>query len=415
MNEPTIIVRVADTFFSRARGLLFSEPLPPGTGMFFPGVRSVHGLMMGRPLEVVFLDHSDQIMAIERLEAGRVCRHGQAWAVIELEAGEADRMGLKLGDRPKLVREALANASPADAAPGSSKDDESGLLSLAILSLPAALAWVVTAVVTTAGAALASPEAAARGPEAGAMSGWGAPAIATVDPPLVVRPVLPASWVEGFVEKAEALYRAGADGEAIDAFAALLDANPDSAAIVILRTGNIHQRSGRNWDAIESYRRALELPRDDQPAVVEARRKALANLAGLLDSVSQQVAEARSESAPGHEGEAAAAPPRMAGSARPPVAPRKAAAVPGRLTGGAGGPAVGQVGGQDGGQDGGPVGRSNGGTYGGTYGGKAAEPGGGPARLERLDRIDLANPSQPGRAAGQSARARPSVEYLGGH
>ena len=61
---------------------------------------------------------------------------------------------------------------------------------------------------------------------------------------------------------------------------------------MILRVGNIHQRNGRNWLAIDSYRRVLELPPADEPASVDARRKALVNLEGLLESAGRQVNDA---------------------------------------------------------------------------------------------------------------------------
>ncbi|MGE3960070.1 MAG: DUF192 domain-containing protein [Dehalococcoidia bacterium] len=94
-------VVVARTWWLRARGLL-GRPCPrPGEGMLFPGCTSVHTAFMAYPIDVVFLDRASVITKVSRnvvpwrfSGAVRGTRH-----VLELAAGEADRLGLAVGSR----------------------------------------------------------------------------------------------------------------------------------------------------------------------------------------------------------------------------------------------------------------------------------------------------------------------------
>jgi uncharacterized membrane protein (UPF0127 family) len=92
--------RVADTFFSRLRGLLGRAGLPQGEGLFFPRTRSVHTHFMRFPIDVVFLDDERRVVAVSRaLRPWRFAREAGADAVLELAAGECERLGVAEGDR----------------------------------------------------------------------------------------------------------------------------------------------------------------------------------------------------------------------------------------------------------------------------------------------------------------------------
>ena len=96
-----IRVVVAGSWWLRARGLL-ARPVPgPGEGMLFPGCTSVHTAFMGYAIDVVFLDRASVITKVANnvrpwrfSAAARGTRH-----VLELAAGEADRLGLTVGGR----------------------------------------------------------------------------------------------------------------------------------------------------------------------------------------------------------------------------------------------------------------------------------------------------------------------------
>jgi uncharacterized membrane protein (UPF0127 family) len=263
----TLSVRVAEGFIARAIGLIFSAPLPPLTGLVLPRTRSVHGFAMGRALDLLFIDSNQVVVEVCRLSPGRIRRNRVARTTIELEAGTAATLGIRIGDR-------IAFAAASSARSGSAPCARSGAQSTQpVRKVPLDGGASIVPLVTAVG--LLAPVLTAVSPSVRADS-----------------PALPSAWVERFAGRAESLYRAGADQEALDAYETLLHVDPGSASIVSLRTGNIHQRNGRHWRAIDSYRRVLELDAAPEPAAQDARRKALSNLATLLDAMARRVEEA---------------------------------------------------------------------------------------------------------------------------
>ena len=77
--------------------------LPPGTGLLLPGTKSVHTHFMRFPIDVVFLDSDRRIVSlVTALRPWRMAAAATAAAVLELAAGECERLGLAEGD---LLRE----------------------------------------------------------------------------------------------------------------------------------------------------------------------------------------------------------------------------------------------------------------------------------------------------------------------
>ncbi len=91
---------VADTAFRRLRGLLGRRELSPGDGIVLRPGWSIHTAFLLFPIDVAFVD-ADQVVVkvVENLKPFRasVCRGARD--VVELAAGEAERRGLKPGDR----------------------------------------------------------------------------------------------------------------------------------------------------------------------------------------------------------------------------------------------------------------------------------------------------------------------------
>ena len=86
---------VASSFASRFRGLMGSAQLPPGTGLLLPGTSSVHTHFMRFPIDVLFLDSELRIVLIvNALRPWRFARAKGADSVLELAAGECDRLEL---------------------------------------------------------------------------------------------------------------------------------------------------------------------------------------------------------------------------------------------------------------------------------------------------------------------------------
>jgi uncharacterized membrane protein (UPF0127 family) len=53
---------VADTLFSRAKGLLGKKSLPQGEGLLITPCKGVHTFLMKFPIDVVFLDEENRII-----------------------------------------------------------------------------------------------------------------------------------------------------------------------------------------------------------------------------------------------------------------------------------------------------------------------------------------------------------------
>jgi uncharacterized membrane protein (UPF0127 family) len=95
---PVCRCRVASSFASRFRGLMGVAKLAPGTGLLLPGTNSVHTHFMRFPIDLVFLDAERRIVSITpAVRPWRFAKAKAADSVLELAAGECDRLGLTVG------------------------------------------------------------------------------------------------------------------------------------------------------------------------------------------------------------------------------------------------------------------------------------------------------------------------------
>ncbi len=94
-------VRVADTHWTRLRGLLGTSTLPAGDGLWIRPCRQVHMFGMPYPIDVVFLDeHLTVVGLAETLRPWRVSQLVRAaTSVIELPAGTIAGTRLRAGQR----------------------------------------------------------------------------------------------------------------------------------------------------------------------------------------------------------------------------------------------------------------------------------------------------------------------------
>ncbi|MGH6833788.1 MAG: DUF192 domain-containing protein [Methyloceanibacter sp.] len=108
-------IEVATTDRDRARGLMFRRSLPENAGMLFlydppqPAAMWMKNTLI--PLDIVFISPDGRV---HRIESGAepfsttlIPSNGTVAAVLELNAGQADKIGLKRGDQ--VVSPALAN------------------------------------------------------------------------------------------------------------------------------------------------------------------------------------------------------------------------------------------------------------------------------------------------------------------
>lgn len=97
--ETTLTVHLATTFWQRFCGLMLRRPLPSATALLIAPCNSIHMCFMRFAIDAVYLDKQGKILKITRhlrpwlgLSA---CWH--AHSVLEMIAGQADALGLKVG------------------------------------------------------------------------------------------------------------------------------------------------------------------------------------------------------------------------------------------------------------------------------------------------------------------------------
>ena len=95
---------VADSPFTRLKGLLGRDGLEVGEGLLLRPAASVHTCFMRFPIDVVFLDRELVVLGIaDGLQPWRAAGKRGAKAALELSAGEAARRGLAVGDQLELA------------------------------------------------------------------------------------------------------------------------------------------------------------------------------------------------------------------------------------------------------------------------------------------------------------------------
>jgi uncharacterized membrane protein (UPF0127 family) len=94
---------VADTAWTRFRGLMGRDELAPGQGLLLRPVGSIHTCFMRFPIDVVFMDADLRVLRVAG-EVGpwRARVQRGARVVLELPAGDAERAGIQAGDQLAL-------------------------------------------------------------------------------------------------------------------------------------------------------------------------------------------------------------------------------------------------------------------------------------------------------------------------
>jgi uncharacterized protein len=91
---------VADSFWSRMKGLLGRSTLAEDEGILLRPASSVHMFFMRFPIDAVFLDRDQQVVKVAaNLRPWRLAGARRSKAVLELPAGACERRGVREGDR----------------------------------------------------------------------------------------------------------------------------------------------------------------------------------------------------------------------------------------------------------------------------------------------------------------------------
>lgn len=92
--------RLADSFFSRARGLLGTKSLPPGEGLWIKPCDSIHMFGMAYAIDVVFIDKNNKVVAcLHTIKPWRMSRlYWRSASCLEIPAGTISDTGTEVGD-----------------------------------------------------------------------------------------------------------------------------------------------------------------------------------------------------------------------------------------------------------------------------------------------------------------------------
>lgn len=95
---------VADRPLARMRGLLGRSELARGEGLLLRPAPSIHTAFMRFEIDALFLDRELRVLRVApRLRPWRAAAKRHARSVLELPSGEAERLGVQVGDRLAIV------------------------------------------------------------------------------------------------------------------------------------------------------------------------------------------------------------------------------------------------------------------------------------------------------------------------
>jgi len=103
-KELSVDVKVADNLFTRMKGLLGRKELPVGDALWIKPCFSVHTFFMQFPIDVLFLNKQNQVIAaVRNLKPNRMTRlYPQSFSVLELPPGTIVADNIQIGDQLEI-------------------------------------------------------------------------------------------------------------------------------------------------------------------------------------------------------------------------------------------------------------------------------------------------------------------------
>lgn len=100
-------VMVADTFFKRLKGLMFTKELPDQSSLHIIPCSEIHTFNMKYSIDVLYLDVNNNILAInEELQSGKIGKRVKnAVSVIELPSGKIKKANIEVGQTVAFINE----------------------------------------------------------------------------------------------------------------------------------------------------------------------------------------------------------------------------------------------------------------------------------------------------------------------
>ena len=94
------VCHLAERLGSRMRGVIGWRHLRSGEGVLIRPTFSIHTAFVRFPIDAVFLDRDLKVLSIAHdMKPWRLATFWRANSVLELAAGECDRLGVQAGDR----------------------------------------------------------------------------------------------------------------------------------------------------------------------------------------------------------------------------------------------------------------------------------------------------------------------------
>ena len=97
-------LRIADSFFTRLRGLLGTRSLPEGEALLIRPCNSIHMLGMRYAIDVVFASAENIVLkTVSSLAPGRLATCSEAACVLELPCGTLEQSATEVGDQLEIL------------------------------------------------------------------------------------------------------------------------------------------------------------------------------------------------------------------------------------------------------------------------------------------------------------------------
>lgn len=92
-------VMVANSFFKRFKGLMFSKELPEDKALYIIPCSEIHTFNMKYSIDVLYLDKNNNIIYLdENMKPGKIGRHVKnGSSIIEIPSGKVKNKGIKIG------------------------------------------------------------------------------------------------------------------------------------------------------------------------------------------------------------------------------------------------------------------------------------------------------------------------------
>ncbi|MDF2884768.1 MAG: hypothetical protein K0R54_5338 [Clostridiaceae bacterium] len=96
---------VADTYFKRLKGLMFTKELPSQNALQIIPCSEIHTFFMNYSIDVLYLDGNNNIVYMdEKLQSGKIGKYVKnARSVIELPAGKIKETNIKVGQTVQCI------------------------------------------------------------------------------------------------------------------------------------------------------------------------------------------------------------------------------------------------------------------------------------------------------------------------